>query len=435
MYHRIQSIFDKKGEEKVPNDLLKIPVSFFANNQRASLEFDVYSQTGALLFKKGTPFKDAAITKCIVNKSNLFRKKPDPTSPPERVTTKIPALLSEKQLHDLTQETAKVFSEIEKSGAINKSTFNNSKRKFESLLNFLQQKDLSYTSLYLSTEMSKLEDYVYQHAINTGILAMVFGMKLGIPENQLINLIQAAYYFDVGFNRVPIHIIRKKDTLTSRERQIIQAHPRLGYALLHEFSKESPEDMGIINAKLTALLHHKKYNGSGYPYKKDFEALEFNFNINYKAIPQFSKMTSICEMFTALDADRPWRKKIQRAKILKKILNETRLSFDIRLVHSFINKMGLMLNDHKPFFKVGDFFLVQSEFHRKHGVTVNHEIGICHGINTDFLMSPQLLMVYNIEAKRKLNMIRIDLTKDPDRKIIKIIESQKKLDMLKAKLA
>ena len=95
--------------------------------------------------------------------------------------------------------------------------------------------------------------------------------------------------------------------------------------------------------------------------------------------------------------------------------------------------MGLMLNNYNPFYRIGDFFLIQTEFYRKTGKIIQHEIGICSDINTDFLMSPQLLVVYNIEMKKKLNLIKIDLTMDADRKIIKIIESQKNLDLLRKK--
>jgi HD-GYP domain-containing protein (c-di-GMP phosphodiesterase class II) len=434
MYHRNESVSDNKFENETPADLMEIPLSYFANHPHSKLEFDVYSETGALLFEKNTPINDDGISKCIVTKTKLFKKIASPAED-EKLQTKIPQLVSKKQLQDMTQDTVEIFMEIEKSGKISKFAFDRSKSKFESLLEAIQIQDLTNTSLYLSSEMSKLEDYIYQHATMTGVLAMVFGMKLGIPDAQLMNLIQAAYYFDIGLSRVPKNIIRKKEPLTNKEKQIVQAHTRLGYALLHEFSLSAPEDMGLINAKLTSLLHHKKFNGKGYPYKKDFSSLKFNFSLDYTAIPQFTKIASICEMFTAMTSDRPYRTKFQTDQVLKKILNEALVSFDVKLVHNFINKMGLMLNNHKPFYKVGDFFLVQSEFQRKSGKTVYHEIGICSNINTDYLMSPQLFIVYNVEAKKKLNMIQIDLTKDPDRKIIKIIESQKSLDMLRTKLA
>jgi len=50
-------------------------------------------------------------------------------------------------------------------------------------------------------------------------------------------------------------------------------------------------------AEKIALLHHEKWDGTGYPY-----------GLKGKKIPLFARIVSIADVFDALTSDRPYRK-------------------------------------------------------------------------------------------------------------------------------
>lgn len=89
-------------------------------------------------------------------------------------------------------------------------------------------------------------------------LAMNFGKYLGLPDQNIEDLILATYLHDIGTVNIPEQILCKKTQLTSTEKEIIYQHVIIGEQICQPLSNR-PNLLAIIRH------HHEKWDGSGYP--------------------------------------------------------------------------------------------------------------------------------------------------------------------------
>ncbi len=82
----------------------------------------------------------------------------------------------------------------------------------------------------------------------------------------------------------------KKGKLTDAEYEVIKAHAQLGYDIL----KDQPLDERIKNA---ALMHHERYDGSGYPN-----------HLAGNAIDDMAAIVAIADVYDAMTSDRCYRR-------------------------------------------------------------------------------------------------------------------------------
>lgn len=104
-------------------------------------------------------------------------------------------------------------------------------------------------------------DYsLYSHSVNCCMLAMAFGRFMGMPESRVHTLGVGGMLHDVGLSRLPEELVNKRSGLTPAEKELIRAHPKMGYDLMMPVSSVSLDVLKII------LHHHENHDGSGYPH-------------------------------------------------------------------------------------------------------------------------------------------------------------------------
>lgn len=135
-----------------------------------------------------------------------------------------------------------------------------------------------------------LNNYSYQHAINTGILSVLIGFQLDRNYNEIKSLFLASILCEMGNLTIPNDILFKKDKLTYNEFEIIKEHCQDSYQEI----KSCPELNYII--KLICLEHHEHVDGSGYPTGL------MGDNINLLA-----RIISVADTYDALTSDRSYR--------------------------------------------------------------------------------------------------------------------------------
>jgi len=336
----------------IPEDFLEVQLEFLSKKVSKKLDFDLLDETGTIVFKQGELLDEFAIEAIKKNGKKVYKRIFDPSVSEKSVIT-------EEVIEEMTETTSEIFNEIKTSGILSKEAFGHSRKQYDNLVSNLSYYDVKDCNLILDNEMKNLDDFFYRHSVNTGCLSMIYGMKLRIPKEQVLDLIQAAYYFDVGINKIPHEILYKNEALTPKENEILQAHTRIGYNIIHNYSLENPEDMSAINAKLTALLHHRKYNDQGYPSDKILG--DMGVKMPYRALPQFTKITSVCDTYTALTEARPFRPAFPSDKVLRIILNQSLQAFGINEVQDFIKHMAFPLNNRKIFYSEDHLLVLLSE--------------------------------------------------------------------------
>ena len=107
--------------------------------------------------------------------------------------------------------------------------------------------------------VKRYENLTYIHSVNVAVLSLLLGRKVGLTDDQLTVLVEAAVLHDVGKTRIPLDLVKKPGALDRRERKIMEAHPVLGAELLAQMDGLNPL------TPVVALEHHRTAVGTGYP--------------------------------------------------------------------------------------------------------------------------------------------------------------------------
>lgn len=167
-------------------------------------------------------------------------------------------------------------------------------------------------------EINKYDNYTYVHCIDTGMMATFLGMAINMPKEELRLLGEGAVLHDIGKIIIPEKIINKNGPLTSEEYEIVKKHPMYGYRILKQSKIQNSIILDIV------CNHHEKYNGTGYPNGKSGKELSI-----------FSKIVTLCDIFTALSSNRSYRNRFNPNEAYEYILSNSGVLFDPEIVNIF----------------------------------------------------------------------------------------------------
>jgi HD-GYP domain-containing protein (c-di-GMP phosphodiesterase class II) len=174
------------------------------------------------------------------------------------------------------------------------------------------------TILGLAGFMTKIIDYksifTQRHTTQIANRAWLMAEYYKYDSAERTKLYLAAALHDIGKLNVPTAILEKPDRLTDTEFSIIKGHVNLTWELLKDI-----EGLEIISA--WASNHHEKLNGSGYPFGKKGDDLDFN-----------SRLIACIDIYQAISEERPYHPKQNHEttmQILYKMANEGKIDENI----------------------------------------------------------------------------------------------------------
>jgi putative two-component system response regulator len=135
------------------------------------------------------------------------------------------------------------------------------------------------------------DDDTGQHTRRVGRLSLLIGAELGVREDQLALLEQAAALHDVGKIGIPDSILLKRGRLTRVEFERMKAHTTVGADMLA--GRNFPL---LAMAEEIARTHHERWDGTGYP-----------AGASGSAIPQVGRIVAVADVFDALTHARPYK--------------------------------------------------------------------------------------------------------------------------------
>ncbi|MDR1241243.1 MAG: response regulator [Deltaproteobacteria bacterium] len=137
-------------------------------------------------------------------------------------------------------------------------------------------------------------------------------------------LLLSAQLHDVGKIMVPDVILKKPGALTPEEFEMIKLHPVWGADIIEMIGQKTREKDFLLNARIFALYHHEKWNGTGYPSK-----------LSGDKIPLLGRMMAIADVYDALVTKRPYKPPLEHEQARKIILEGNGSHFDPLLVGVF----------------------------------------------------------------------------------------------------
>lgn len=145
--------------------------------------------------------------------------------------------------------------------------------------------------------------------------------RLGLPEEDMVNIRRGAQVHDIGKITIPDAILLKTQGLTTEEWDVMRRHTLVAVELL--------ENIPQIEAALTIpRSHHEKWNGSGYPN-----------GLAGTDIPLLARIFAFADVYDALTSDRPYRRLWSSTDALNYIRSEAGKHFDPSLTPEFIRMM------------------------------------------------------------------------------------------------
>ncbi|NBW51991.1 MAG: response regulator [Betaproteobacteria bacterium] len=159
------------------------------------------------------------------------------------------------------------------------------------------------------------------HILRMAHYSQLIAKKLGLPADDQELLLEAAPMHDIGKVGITDNILLKPGRLDEAEFEIMKQHAAFGYELL----KNSNSRVLQAGAEI-ALGHHEKYDGSGYPQ-----------GLKGEAIPIFSRIVAVADVFDALTSERPYKKAWSLEQAVDFLNAGSGTHFDPQCVQAFLD--------------------------------------------------------------------------------------------------
>ncbi|MFD1957537.1 HD-GYP domain-containing protein [Paenibacillus thailandensis] len=186
------------------------------------------------------------------------------------------------------------------------------------LNNFQLERDVVSLLLLLNTE----DDYTYQHSIQVGMLSYYLASWLGYSKEEAVQISKAGYLHDIGKSRIDPAVLNKPGKLTEAEFEEVKKHTLYGYEIIKESFGEEPY------LAVSALQHHERINGSGYPH-----------GVRGEDIHPVAKIISVVDIYSAMISERVYQKKRDMLFVLKELYRLSFIELDPHITQTFIKHM------------------------------------------------------------------------------------------------
>jgi HD-GYP domain-containing protein (c-di-GMP phosphodiesterase class II) len=159
--------------------------------------------------------------------------------------------------------------------------------------------DMEIVSLFFKDLIDLKSPFTATHSTGVSACADSLSEFMGASAEDRRKIRIAGNLHDLGKLVIPNSILDKEGSLTDEEYQIIKSHTYYSYTILNSIAN-------FHDVAQWGGYHHEKLDGSGYP-----------FHYSGEALPVQARILTIADIFTALAEDRPYRKGMDRAEVLK----------------------------------------------------------------------------------------------------------------------
>lgn len=182
--------------------------------------------------------------------------------------------------------------------------------------------------------MRTIADPLYSHCLNVGLITRMIGRWLHMEKTDVNTLTIAGVLHDIGKCKIPDDVLNKPDKLTDEEFALIKKHPQFGFDLIRDLQIDS-------RIKRTALMHHERCDGSGYPSQLDSSLID-----------DFAMITAIADVYDAMTAARRYRAPLCPFAVISSFESEGFTKYNTKFLLLFLKKLAttyqsnrVMLND------------------------------------------------------------------------------------------
>jgi len=164
------------------------------------------------------------------------------------------------------------------------------------------------------------DDGTHEHTTRVARTSYLLAQTLGMSEEEAALIGQAAQLHDVGKLAIPDAILLKTRRLDETEFEKLKTHTTAGAAILG-----GSQSSLLRPAEEIALAHHERWDGSGYP-----------FGLEGDAIPLSGRICAVADVFDALTHARPYKPAWELDEAISEIRGLEGHQFDPVVVGAFL---------------------------------------------------------------------------------------------------
>jgi putative nucleotidyltransferase with HDIG domain len=169
----------------------------------------------------------------------------------------------------------------------------------------------------LSLLIDSVDKHTQSHSYRVSRVAERIAREMRCPEGEVENIRIAALLHDLGKLGISAEILNKIGKLSVEEREKIKDHTKFGADVL------APVGGRVLQILPHILLHHEKYDGSGY------------HSIAGEGIPLGARIIAVADYYDALLSDRPYRQGLSPLNVRKDIIANAGTHFDPAVIKAF----------------------------------------------------------------------------------------------------
>jgi putative nucleotidyltransferase with HDIG domain len=162
----------------------------------------------------------------------------------------------------------------------------------------------------------------FHHSERVAYYAAELARELGLEEDEVDLIEQAAGVHDLGKIGVPDRVLLKAGPLDDGERALMWLHTEIGAEVLAHFQL-------FRHGRAIVLHHHERWDGGGYP-----------AGLASEDIPLGSRVLAVADAFDAMTADRPYRKAMPASDALDLLRRGSGSQWDPLAVGAFLRLVG-----------------------------------------------------------------------------------------------
>ena len=175
----------------------------------------------------------------------------------------------------------------------------------------------------LMRSLEAREPGLHDHSNDVADLSHRVGRRLGLPVEELDELVRAAELHDVGKVGIPDAILKKPAALDRFEWEFMHQHTILGERILNAAPALRP--VGAI-----VRSTHERWDGRGYP-----------DGLAGEQIPLGARIVAVCDAYDSMVSDRPYRSALGHAWACEELRREAGKQFDPTVVDAFLAEVDV----------------------------------------------------------------------------------------------
>jgi putative two-component system response regulator len=160
------------------------------------------------------------------------------------------------------------------------------------------------------------DDVTGRHAVRVAAVSAVLAGAMGLDAAHCEMIRLSAPLHDVGKIGIPDAILLKPGRLTADESDVMRRHTTIGADLLANSTNAIIEEARVI-----ALTHHERWDGSGYP-----------AGLKGDAIAIQGRVVAVADALDALTHERPYKPAYPFDESMRRVIADSGSAFDARVV-------------------------------------------------------------------------------------------------------